>query len=132
MSTQSNLFLAIFQQRQIYKKGVVALDKKKMCSGAGNYFQGSGVLRDCGGEIRRKGYRKACILGGEKALDAALPALSDSLRGDGVEFNVHSFFGFCTTEEIDAFTEQSTKKARTASSASAAGKQWIWPRRSPL
>lgn len=110
MSTQSNLFLAIFQQRHIYKKGVVALDKKKMCSGAGNYFQGSGVLRDCGDEIRRKGYRKACILGGEKALDAALPALSDSLRGDGVEFNVHSFSGFCTTEEIDAFTEQSRKE----------------------
>ena len=65
-----------------------------MCSGAGNYFQGSGVLRDCGDEIRRKGYHKACILGGEKALGAALPVLSDSLRSAGVEFNVHGFSGF--------------------------------------
>lgn len=86
------------------------MDKRKMCPGAGNYFQGSNILRGCAEEIKRKGYRKACIIGGEKALDAALPDLSDGLQDARMEYDVHRFAGFCTTEEIDDFTALSRRE----------------------
>ncbi|MCI7809230.1 iron-containing alcohol dehydrogenase [bacterium] len=79
------------------------MNKKKMCSGAGNYFQGPNILPDCGEELKRKGHYSVCIIGGEKALGAALPGLSSGLSRAGIPFSVHSFSGFCTSEEIDAY-----------------------------
>lgn len=79
------------------------MNKKKMCSGAGNYFQGENILQDCAEELKRKGYQEACIIGGERALDAALQDLSAGLSNAGIAFHVHKFSGFCTAEEIDTF-----------------------------
>lgn len=74
-----------------------------MCSGAGNYFQGPNILPDCGEELKRKGHHNVCIIGGETALSAALPGLSAGLSRSGIGYSVHSFSGFCTAEEIDAY-----------------------------
>ena len=79
------------------------MNQKKMCSGAGNYFQGPNILPDCGEELKRKGHRRLSIIGGEKALRAALPGLSSGLSKAGLPFTVHPFSGFCTAEEIDAY-----------------------------
>lgn len=75
-----------------------------MCSGAGNYFQGENILQDCGEELKRKGYQKACVIGGGKALEAALPSLAAGLSDAGISFQVHRFSGFCTAEEINDFS----------------------------
>ena len=86
------------------------MDKKKMCSGAGNYFQGAHILQSCGAELKRKGYTKACVIGGEKALGAALPELAAGLTAAGVDYSVYPFSGFCTAEEIEAYAALAGKE----------------------
>ena len=79
------------------------MEKRKMMSGAGGYFQGEGILASCGTELARKGHRKIFIIGGVKAWKAAGAAICESLEKSGIEFIIQSFTGFCTAAEIAAF-----------------------------
>lgn len=74
-----------------------------MLSGAGGYFQGEHILRECGQELRRKGVQRVCLIGGKTALAAALPELESGLHDAQIQYTVHLFSGFCTAGEIEEF-----------------------------
>lgn len=72
----------------------------KMCSSAGNYFQGPDALLLCAEELGKKNVRSVCVVGGRHALEAAGEKLTAQLAAGGVRYGVTEFAGFCTQEEI--------------------------------
>ncbi|MBQ2959805.1 MAG: iron-containing alcohol dehydrogenase [Oscillospiraceae bacterium] len=55
-----------------------------------------------GGELRLLHRKKVYILGGRRALNAALPRIEPSLIDEGIQFEVGIFEGYCTYENAQA------------------------------
>lgn len=71
--------------------------------GAGRYIQGYGAISCIGREAKNFG-RKAFIIGGEKAVEASLPSIEDSLNQSGINFNLKINKGFCSYENLGLFS----------------------------
>lgn len=73
-----------------------------MRTGAGRYMQGTDILEKVGGELRRLGHRKICILHGHKAYAAAGKRLEAGLLLAGITWSARPYDGFCTASDVDA------------------------------
>ena len=73
--------------------------------GVGKYFQGEYALNRIGQEASQLG-RRALIIGGERALGAALPRIEESLQKADIPYSVEGFHGFCTEKQMRYYQEK--------------------------
>lgn len=80
------------------------MEIRKMLSGAGSYLQGENILPQLGAELRRRQFRHAFLIAGERAWTVTREGLETGLRENGISFRMKRFSGFCTEEEACAFS----------------------------
>jgi glycerol dehydrogenase-like iron-containing ADH family enzyme len=78
--------------------------------GSGRYIQGSGALACIGKEAQRFG-KKAFLIGGGRALNAAFPSIEKSFQKYGIVFDVKTNKGFCSYENMDFFCSEASSKS---------------------
>ena len=62
----------------------------------GRYIQEPGACRFLAGELKLISAKKAYIMGGRRALEAALARMEESLKAGGIDYHVAVFEGYCT------------------------------------
>ncbi|WP_195277022.1 iron-containing alcohol dehydrogenase [Anaerotruncus rubiinfantis] len=83
----------------------------KMLSGANHYYQGVDILGKVGREAADRGTKKALVLGGKHALDAAWESVKRGLEDSGIEYVLNIYEGFTTEADISALTELYRQKS---------------------
>lgn len=79
------------------------MEIRRMLAGANHYYQGVGILDKVGEEAEKKRWKKVLVLGGEKALNAAWPAVEESLRKRNISYIPRTYAGYNTAEDISDF-----------------------------
>ena len=79
------------------------MEIRRMLAGANHYYQGTDILDKVGEEAGEKHWKRALVLGGSKALEAAWPAVENGLRKRNVDAFVQGYGGFNTAEDIDTY-----------------------------
>ena len=62
----------------------------------GRYIQEPGACRFLAGELKLISAKKAYIMGGRRALEAALARMEESLKAGSIDYHVAVFEGYCT------------------------------------
>ena len=86
------------------------MEIRRMLAGANHYYQGTDILDKVGEEAQEKGWKRALVLGGSKALEAAWPTVEESLRKRNVEALVQVYGGFNTAEDIGTYAALYTQE----------------------
>lgn len=73
--------------------------------GAGRYIQEQNVLEYCGEEILRFG-KKAYVIGGPKALNAAGERMTRSFEAAGLAYITEEFLGYPSVQKIDQLKQE--------------------------
>lgn len=87
-----------------------AMEIRRMLAGANHYYQGTDILDKVGEEAQEKGWTRALVLGGRKALSAAWPTVENGLRQRNIQALVQVYEGFNTAEDIDAYAALCAKE----------------------
>lgn len=87
------------------------MDIRRMLAGANHYYQGTDILDKVGEEAMQKRWKKPLVIGGEKALAAAWPAVEKGLQKREISCVLKSYTGFTTAEDISAFANLWEKEA---------------------
>lgn len=76
--------------------------------GVGKYIQKEYALREIGAEAAKLG-TLALVIGGDRALDAALPRIAKSMKEVRLPYSVSSFHGFCTWEQVRRYQAEAER-----------------------
>ena len=73
----------------------------RMLAGANHYYQGVNILTKVGEEAQNAGWKKAFVVGGRRAMDAAWEGVRAGLDKAGIEYETEIFTGFNTAGDIE-------------------------------
>ena len=73
---------------------------------SGRYISDQNASAYLGQELKLLSVKKAYLMGGKRALEAALPKLEPSLKEEGIPYQVAEFSGYCTYESAQYHAEK--------------------------